>query len=121
MTAAAIPPGTLLAERFRVTQDRPGDGLRVIDARDELSAAAQRVRVVVVESTATPAELESAVRRVQRYAVGVTGHAELLAVFAVEPGRVGLAYAIGETRLLDEGGAGADLADGVERVLRPLH
>ncbi len=121
MTAAVLPPGSLLAERFRVTSDRPGDDLRVIDARDERSAAQQRVRLIVVESATAPAEIESAVRRSQRYAVGVSGHAELLAVFAFEAGQVALAYAIGDARMLDEEVAGGELASGVERALGPLH
>ncbi len=123
MTRALLPPGSLLAERFRVTSDQLGDELRVIDARDERSAAQQRVRVIVVETPLGAAEIESAVRRSQRYAVGVSGHAELLAVFALEPGRVALAYAVGDARLLDEGSelADSELAAGVERALGPLH
>jgi protein-disulfide isomerase len=125
MSAAVFPPGSLLAERFRVTSEREGGALRVIDAHDELSAASRRVRLVVVPSDAAPSDVESAVKRVLRYAIGVSGHAELVGVFALGSGLLAFAYSVGEARFLDAsvGGpvASSELRGAVERVLRPLH
>ena len=119
-TTGSSPPGvTMGAKTFCASAIRLPSG--------ESPPFASAVRLIVVPSVATPAEIESAVRRVQRYAVGVSGHAELLGAFAIEPGVVGVAYAVGDARLLDESIAagspldGAELAAGIERALRPLH
>lgn len=120
MSAAPYPPGSLLAERFRVVSDARGAAFRVIDARDE--AAGERwVRLVVVQSDAAAAAIEGAVRRLQRYAVGVAGHAELAGAFQLEPGQVGLAYALDDAPASSDGLPDASVAASIERALRPLH
>lgn len=132
MTHGPFEPGALLANRYRVVGGRPGSGMPrwVVDARDELSAGGQRVRLLVVE--AGPAqELESNLRRALRYAIGVRGLAELLGVVDLGEGRSGIAYALPEGRALDEALACGEgpwdgervgrLSGAIERALVPLH
>jgi protein-disulfide isomerase len=123
----------LLANRYRVVHDRPeGEArFRVIDTRDELSAGAKWVRLVVVRGIA-PGELESHLRRSLRYAVGVRGLAELLGVIELTPGECGVAYALPDGQPLDEslsqsegrpwdGARVQRLSSELERVVTPLH
>src|SRR5262245_19669712 len=133
MTDSALEPGSLLANRYRVVSDRPEGNarFRVIDTRDELSAGAKWVRLLVVRGIA-PGELESALRRSLRYAIGVRGLAELLGVVELAPGESAVAYALPDGKPLDESlslseGRPWDAArvervsSSVSRVLAPLH
>jgi protein-disulfide isomerase len=133
MTDSALEPGSLLANRYRVLRDRPeGEArFRVIDTRDELSAGAKWVRLVVVRGIA-PSELESALRRSLRYAVGVRGLAELLGVIELAPGESAVAYALPDGRSLDESLSQSEgrpwdarrvqrLSSELSRVIAPLH
>ncbi len=126
MTDSALEPGSLLANRYRVIGDRPeGETqFRVIDARDELSAGGQWVRLVAVPGLA-PAELETSLRRSLRYAVGVRGLAELLAVIELAPGVCAVAYALPRGRALDDSlgdsGGLSRLSTEIQSVLAPLH